>query len=100
MGKGHQLGLTEAGLTLKGLFIIEEELADQVLQIDVLGRRCLLEGGPGDFWKCFQRKVLLLPVFLDCAAELFKIGIHGGEGFVIWVGRLRGMAVGEGGKTV
>ena len=71
-----QFWLTEPRRGLHGLRILQEKLAHQFGQVDVVCRRSLNERGRCNLRKSFGRKVQLLPTIIDHAAQFRKIGIH------------------------
>src|SRR5258706_14007771 len=77
VGIGHDFGFAKWGISLKGLVIGEEELADEGGEIYIFGGRICVEGGAGDLGEFWEREVFLLPMVEDFAAEGVEKWIHG-----------------------
>jgi hypothetical protein len=72
-------GFAEAGFGLEGLAVVEEERAEEGVQIEVVGRASFLQSGGGQGRKFFQGEIRAFPLVENAVAEGLKKGFHGRE---------------------
>lgn len=84
----HDLRLAEGGIGLRGMVLVQQEVAHECGEIDLLGRGVLVECGAGDLGEFGEGEFFAFPKFKDHVTQLLEEGVH--RRTLPWRWRMRG----------